>query len=345
MPLNFILSSVLQEYFSQLLTFTMTANQDFSASGAVDNTTVSSSRNTRFMLRKKRNFNERNKEDSSPVNLSSYNSDFLSGLFADVAKANVLKELSIELPSSSSESSSQTKPICSSRLFDDISSSHIVSDSMNSPRPLKKSRVSLRSSSHRSHASGMHLLATQDQASKGISSSEKKIPDVKQDSLAYQLDCLERSENDLSVFTKALHQQGIASVSPTRDPKKGRKDVAAIAFPNLPSTVSDSSCESNNVASTGLTRERCQIQQGSAPENTAFGNNSSKESFGWFVDLDDNEEPPVFSRTVDTDSTVHGQNLAFQAPTNSKQATNHIQEEMEQAYAADTIDSVLGDFF
>jgi len=327
----------------------MTAHQGSPSSTTVDATTMSSSRNVRFALRQKRNYSDRSKRDGSPVNLSSYNSDFLSGLFADVAKANVLKELDIELPSSSPESSSQTKSTCTSRLFDDISSSHIVSDSMNSPRPLKKSRISFRSSSHRSRASGMHLLATQvqplEEGRNEILSIKKKITNVKQDSLAYQLDCLERSEKDLSVVTKALHQQGIASVSLTRDSKKVRKDVAAIAFPNLPSTVSDSSCESNNVAATGLTRERCQIQHGSAPENTASGNNSSKDSFGWFVDLDVNEEPSPISRSANTDRIVPDQNLAFQATTNSKPPTNHIQEEMEQAYAADTIDSVLGDFF
>jgi hypothetical protein len=325
----------------------MTAKQDTSASSTVDTTTVSSSRNVRFSLRKKRNFNDRNKNDGTQVNLSSYNSDFLSGLFADVAKANVLKELSIELPSYSPEPSST----CPSSMFDGSSSSHIVPDSMNSPRPLKKCRVSFRSSSYRSRASCMNLLTAQSQSKisdgaqtlspKGIneiSTFEKTKTNKKQDSLSYQLDLLEQDKQERATSTR------VVSVSPTNKVKKVTKDVAALAFPNLPSTISDSSCESNNVTATGLTRERCLIQHGSAPEITASGNSSSKEVFGWFVDLDDNEEASasVSSCSTISDKSKSGQDLAFQAPTAPKQA---VQEEMEQAYAADTIDSVLGDFF
>jgi len=321
----------------------MTANQDFSASGTVDNTTVASSRNIRFALRKKRNFNERSKQGSSPVNLSSYNSDFLSGLFADVAKANVLRELSIDLPSSSTETSTAAKTTYPSSIFDVNSPSHIVPDATSSPRPTKKSRVSFRSSSFRTRASCMNLASqVHSNASKHsermppkitieTSTLENNITTTKVDSLAYQLDCLKQSKRSLP-----------ASVSPT---KKSKKDIAALAFPNLPSTVSDSSCESNNVTSTGLTRERCLIPHGSAPEITASGNSSNKESFGWFVDLDDNEDSSVFSRSTNSRRDLVCQDLAFQAPTAPKPATDHVQEEMEKAYAADTIDSVLGDFF
>jgi len=113
---------------------------------AVDITTASS-RNVRFALRKKRAFAARtmminDNENVSPVNLSSYNSDFLSGLFADVAKANVLKEFEIESPSLNTTSS--TTP---SSMFDDeretSSPSHLISDPTNSPRPFKKSRLNL----------------------------------------------------------------------------------------------------------------------------------------------------------------------------------------------------------
>uniref|UniRef100_A0A7S0XL56 Uncharacterized protein n=1 Tax=Pseudo-nitzschia delicatissima TaxID=44447 RepID=A0A7S0XL56_9STRA len=294
------------------------------SSRTVDATTVSPSRNVRFALRKKRNFSERSRSDGNPVTLSSYNSDFLSGLFADVAKANVLKELSIELPSSSTPS---TETACPPSMFD-VPSSHIVPDSMNSPRPLKKSRVSFRASSCRSRASCLNLLS---QSKPSDVSSPKGINEISsieksaQDSLAYQLNCL------VAPSTR--------SVSPTNKSKKVSKDVAALAFPNLPSTVSDSSCESNNVTATGLTRERCLIQHGSAPEK------STKESFGWFVDLDDNQDTSPFNTVSKCEKSISSQDLAFKAPTAPKQAADHVQEEMEQAYAADTIDSVLGDFF
>jgi hypothetical protein len=324
----------------------MTAHEDSSDSSTVDTTAVLPSRNIRFALRKKRNFNDRLKNDDTAVNISSYNSDFLSGLFADVAKANVLKELSIELPSSPPPTSTDR---CPSSIFDGSPSSHIVPYSTNSPRPLKKSRVSFGTSSYRSRASCMNLLAAARQSktsNRSVMPSPKGIDEISSiekqkvhDSLAYQLGCLEQNKHDLKATA------AIASVSPSNKAKKCTKNVAALAFPNLPSTVSDSSCESNNVTATGLTRERCLIQHGSAPEITATGNSCSKDSFGWFVDLDDNEEPSLFSRRANNIKSASGQDLAFQAPSAPKQATNHVQEEMEQAYAADTIDSVLGDFF
>lgn len=85
------------------------------------------------------------------------------------------------------------------------------------------------------------------------------------------------------------------------------------------------------------------VQHGPAPEMAASA--CSKDSFGWFVDLDDNEAyADDFAPSVTTEKTVAA-DLAFQAPTAPKRPANNVQEEMEQAYAADTIDSVLGDLF
>jgi hypothetical protein len=309
----------------------MTANQVSSALRTVDATTVSSSTNVRFALRKKRNLSERNRSEGNTVHLS-FNSDFLSGLFADVAKANVLKELSIEHPSSSTPS---TETTCPPSMFDEITSSHVVPDSTDSPRPMKKSRVSFRSSSYRSRASCLNLFA-QMSSPKGI--NEFSSIEKSKDSLSHQLNCLEQEKEE--------HVTPTRSVSPTNKAKKVSQDAVALAFPILPSTVSDSSCESNNVTATGLTRERCLIQHGSAPEITTSRKRCSKESFGWFVDLDDTQDSSPFTGPTKSEKTTSSQALAFQAPASPKEdTTNHVQEEVDQAYAADTIDSVLGDFF
>jgi len=208
----------------------------------------------------------------------------------------------------------------------------------------------------------MNLLAIQSQpasSNRSYMSSPKGIDEIsklekdttkksrKQNSLAYQLDCLEQeSPKEHAPATGALATKATVSVSPTHKGKKITKDVAALAFPNLPSTVSDSSCSSNVVTSAGLTRERCLVQHGPAPEIAASASSGSKESFGWFVDLDDNDEAHAedYGPTA-IEKNVSPQDLAFQAPTAPKRANNNIQEEMEQAYAADTIDSVFGDFF
>jgi len=203
---------------------------------------------------------------------------------------------------------------------------------------------------------GINEIEMLEKQERSISSNKNK----KQDSLAFQLDCLETQE--LTTTTGALSISEIVSVSPSnKKTKKVVKDVAMLAFPNLPSAISDSSCESSNTThtgatttATGLTRESG-VPHGPSSEIAASSRGgSSKESFGWFVDLDEQEETKSSSGedfvhssslTVTTNNkNASTEDLAFQAPTAPKRSTNH-DEEMEQAYAADTIDSVLGDLF
>ncbi len=146
-------------------------------------------------------------------------------------------------------------------------------------------------------------------------------------------DCLESTA--LNGFQDSLHFQ-LNCVSDASKSSCGRNAIvpkptvgsaAILVFPNLPATVSDSSCHA------GLTRVNL-VRQASIPEKP------NKESFGWFVDLDDNQSPEA------NDSlpyTVSSDSLAFQAPTAPKAVHDH--EELEWAQAADTVDDVLGDFF
>jgi hypothetical protein len=132
------------------------------------------------------------------------------------------------------------------------------------------------------------------------------IQSGREDSLSFQLDCVAGPECS----------------------KLSTETVAVVAFPNLPATVSDSSC------SAGLTRDSL-IKQGSSPEKQPH-----KESFGWFVDLDDhqnNEGQAVSSYSVSCTD------LAFQAPTAPHATQNDAA--VQWAKAADTVDDVLGDFF
>lgn len=377
-------------------TMTATNNQDtlrtrtaktkaVGPTGAVNFTTAASSRNVRFALRKKRTFaktviteNEKNDDGvsaSSRVNLSSYNSDFLSGLFADVAEANVLQEFQLEptLPLSSSSSTDTTSNITSSSsssssrslsAFEEndndgngrqCSSSHVISDSADSPRPLKKRRSNLQSSLFRSRASCANLSSSP--------RTEKNARSKNQDSLAFQLDCLETHQESTSSLegrpttpATAIPTTRAGAVSPSTKSQQVVKDVATLAFLNLPSAVSDSSCESSIHATiatgTGLTRVNAQVPHGQVPEITASAQSSrdrssGKETFGWFVDLDEQETKTESNVSTSTSCSNNknvdsDQDLAFQAPTAPKRSTNHV-EEMEQAYAEDTIDSVLGD--
>ena len=130
-----------------------------------------------------------------------------------------------------------------------------------------------------------------------------------QDSLAFQLNCVSSSLDEECEATPSVEAAG------------------KIAFPNLPATVSDSSCTS------GLTRANL-VRQASNLENPP------KESFGWFVDLDDNQTAQANSYLP---YAVSSDSLAFQASTAPKRVNDDA--EVEWAQAADTVDDVLGDFF
>lgn len=257
----------------------------------------------RFTLKKRPIRNSNN-----VVNISSYNSDFLTGLFADVAKATVEPDCEGDLK----------------RPVEVISSDEGCVPENTEHFPSKKSRTLLPKTLSRVQASTMNLTTLGKAFSpKGINELFRVPRDSQandclesltlnhnhQESLQFQLNCV--SENSQTSYVP----------SPTIE------DAAKIAFPNLPATVSDSSCNA------GLTRVNL-VRQASIPENFI------KESFGWFVDLDDNTTPesdPSLPYAVSSD------NLAFQAPTAPKRVNDEA--ELEWAQAADTIDDVLGDFF
>lgn len=237
------------------------------------------------------------------VNLSSYNSDFLDDLFADVAKV-----------SDPDESSSK-------RAADTMSEDWAMACS-----PMKKSRVSLHKSMSRVLTSSRNLsvLGT---SPKGIeeffcTSSDSQANDClesnplnrPEDLLQFQLNCVSDASEAIRDRTTTGSIPAVGS-------------TAKLAFPNLPATVSDSSCNA------GLTRVKL-VRQASIPEKP------NKEAFGWFVDLDDNLLPEASSSLP---YTVSSDSLAFHAPTAPKAVHDH--DELEWAQAADTVDDVLGDFF
>lgn len=250
------------------------------------------------------------------MNLSSYNSDFLSGLFADVAKVNVLSELRIQKRGS--------------EVMTDTGSNAGES----APMSAKRSRLSLNSSHMKSRASFMNLGVLQDGAASpkgiidlfGAPSTEgspygsKSFQEIeRQDSLAFQLNCVSSTVSD---GTEAMY---------TSSGGRAMVDVETV-FPHLPTTVSDSSC-----ATGGLTR--CKLgRQVSNPEINGV------DSFGWFVDLDGEANTTVRDTQAILILSESSYDLAFQAPTAPRGGVSD-EAELEWAKAADTVDDVLGDFF
>jgi hypothetical protein len=245
----------------------------------------------RFSLRKRSVNSDRPKST-----LSTVNSAFLSGLFADVAKVQVEFDVN-------EDSDPRT----------------------NQSLPAKKSRVSMTKSMSRC---GKSMICLNDALVSPPSSPENtNLFDVlsyptarsteleRKDSLLFQLHCVSSTSSNES------------SISPST---KTILEAASLEFPHLPATISATSCNT-------LTRNQSDLQSSTAEK-------SQKESYGWFVEMDEEDDNVPASTTIDPNVSSNMGELTFQAPTASKAAKNH-DAEVEWAKAADTVDDVLGDFF
>jgi len=230
------------------------------------------------------------------VVMSSYNSAFLSGLFADIAKANN--------GASVSEAYQDEDP------------------RLDPCMPNKKSRSTITRSISRCGKSFCDL---------------SKIP----------RDTPPKTDNNpaTSPATVSPDQHFIPRYSPSRSALSGElhcvssassneseaHDLGKLAFPQLPATISNPSCNT----SLTLTRKDSSCQQSLDTEKI-------KESYGWFVEMDDDDDatmPPPKALPC----SVSTEDLAFVAATAPKRV--NYDAEVEWAKAADTVDDVLGDFF
>jgi hypothetical protein len=236
-------------------------------------------------------------------NLPAVNSTFLSSLFADVAAAQ--QDTSCV---ANSHHKSQDSIATEIGRYD-------------ATVPCKRSKLDLKSlsrcpKSYKSLARGSYPCVSPDQRRAkvlDISGFEEGFPMSNNDSLLFQLNCVAE----------------IPSVDDSAESSSSSTCPASLVFPNLPNTISVSSC------SMPLTRIVSDLE-------TAIVEASSEieKDYGWFVEMDDEVGTKC---VVDPYSAVHTTTLSFCAPTAPK--ANNYDNEIEWAKAADTVDDVLGDFF
>jgi hypothetical protein len=248
----------------------------------------------RFTLRK-RSINT----DRPKATLSTVNSAFLSGLFADVAQVH--QDLFTE---DSDPRTNQSLPAKKSR----VSMTTAMSRCGKSMMSLRNALVSPPSSPDSSSADTANLFDVLSFPAARSTDLERK------DSLLFQLHCVSSSSSNES------------SVAPST---KTNLDAAMLDFPHLPATISATSCNT-------LTRHPSDLQ----PSTTE---KSQKECYGWFVEMEQEDENVPTSTTTAPYVSTSVVELAFKAPTALK--ASHLDAEVEWAKAADTVDDVLGDFF
>jgi len=126
-------------------------------------------------------------------------------------------------------------------------------------------------------------------------------------------------------------ESGLRGAAPTFPEEALDAILGGVAFPHLPPVVSESSCSSSKNLTQSLALH--------APD-AETNENAKKESYGWFVVTDELEST---DHTIDAYKKTPSNDLAFSAVTAPK-CVDH-DAEVEWAKAADTVDSVLGDFF
>lgn len=342
-----------------------------------NNKNTNSNRPARFNLRKRKVVSVSG--TSCAGSLSAVNTDFLSGLFADL------------------EQTAPTDTATDANVQED--EEHYVTDGESCPNtpvpsPRKRARlgrtlsrctksyVSL-SSVLRTNSTDSYVQKFQEQCTKigGTSSHRGKA--------ARALPTLPADDELTSTSVKPTAPHGVAS-DVLADSLTAAAALADAVFPHLPHTVSDSPLRksprtaSQNIISADLTAQpsasSTEASSGCvaeplhvAPELTLaeafFGtaeaegsedggpasaavtstcteadeSSSGKgDSFGWFLDLDtptDASEEHITDAYADGNGSGSSSSLAFQAPVS---VANH-DAEVEWAKAADTVDDVLGD--
>ena len=295
------------------------------------------------------------------VNISSYNSAFLTGLFADVAQASVLDEFGLksdtqkrgsELISPDDNDTAQDNNTSSpsankrSRLSISVPSGRKASRARRSYMNLSElsteegafTRSSATTSSAtpvspRSITHAFEHQASISDAANASASSDDTASLGRHNSLEYQLGCVSSAASSLEKGDAATDGEPSSDSSSPKSTKT-TVDAGKLLFPHLPATVSDSSCY------TGLTRAKLDRQVSSIETDS-----TKVESFGWFVDLDgdDDAQAPVPSTDVQAYEAKDTNNLAFQALSAPVRVNDSA--ELEWAQAADTVDDVLGDLF
>ena len=160
-------------------------------------------------------------------------------------------------------------------------------------------------------------------------------------SLQYQLDCVTSSSSSSTATSKS------ADIS----------SATGVVFPNLPATISNSSCgnslnlSSRHPASSPITTLTHVISDLQSSNTEKTSQTVGNDTYGWFVEMEEDETAtanavPTLTSTSClplVDPYFAPKDLAFTAQVAPK--SENYDAELEWATAADTVDDVLGCFF
>lgn len=234
--------------------------------------------------------------------LSSYGSAFLSGIFADIAHASPDEEQNGHSATASHQEN------CAMELT--------TTDAANNEPCLKKARTTASNSFGRQPKSCRALAGLTEGAISEVSSPSVVSP---------------RLNTSADVTLKIQ--------LPFNDQVRELQDMAFPSLPQIPVTVSSSSCSTASSKSTSATPR----ENDDALVGNMNGDQDQSESYGWFVNMDEDEAEDQSGVASMFLPDTKPEDLAFNAITAPSAGNQDL--EVQQALAADTIDDVLGDLF
>jgi len=122
--------------------------------------------------------------------------------------------------------------------------------------------------------------------------------------------------------------------------------IQSLVFPSIPPSVSEYSCSSNNLTQTAV--QAVQVLETPTTPIEGVKEHRGIDTYGWFVDMDLQEDcdraDVVSAAQAKCRMVKEEEDLSFMG-TSALKKTTELDQEVEWAKAADTVDDVLGDFF
>mmetsp|Transcript_7222 Transcript_7222/g.10346 ORF Transcript_7222/g.10346 Transcript_7222/m.10346 type:complete len:366 (-) Transcript_7222:399-1496(-) len=254
-----------------------------------------------------------------------FNTDFLSGIFQDIAEANSYHE------PTDIDGCAKTNTLCNVTDTDNYSEV----EKQNIYRTNKKARKDTYQPPLRSCMS-YRLISDALPVKEKQSSGNSCCPNSsgsRSNTRSY------RTNDSNTVDKNLMHIIGVYHESPSQ------ATCDYLTFPNLPATVSESSCSRNNSMHSSNSSSR-HAANSPSKDGIPCKKACPKDTYGWFVQMD-NDDDNSFSKELFLRNRHEDLNqdndLSFQAAIAPKK--NDIDADVEWAKAADTIDDVLGDLF
>ena len=258
-------------------------------------------------------------ERTSPAEI---NTDFLSGIFQDLADANG------DSPGAESCTTQYTVPNPLSRT---TSVSFGDSFQNDCARASKKARIS---------------------PSNSLSRCSKSFADLRDGQTANPSLHLPTNIARDHSSNCDIHSVSIDSTAANIVDQVFSDSISNIAFPCLPATVSASSCSSNNLTQTSVQAAQVLETPSSNVEGNEHDDTHNKDAYGWFVDMDEKNVLDRFQAVAEASESCRAiassdeAKLAFASSDgNVKEPAVELDSEVQWAKAADTVDDVLGEIF